>query len=247
MVMGVDESFYQRLERVDGWMARPAADFTAHLLHVGLHGNVLEFGVFHGRYLCLLYKLTSKTGNKVLGIDSFMGSPDINASKQYITHNIQETCGDASRLTLHCADTMSLTSPQVLELLPAPIRFISVDAGHEADNLENDLNLAAELLSTGGIVAVDDAFNFSTPGAIEGTCRFFENDNRGRLAPFAHCYNKLFLTTPDCHADFLELSREFAVSNQELDYCSRTVARMKENAQGGFVPQFYGYEIIPFL
>ena len=57
-----------------------------------------------------------------------------------------------------------------------------------------------------GFVADTDVFNHSTPGVTEGVWEFFYRSRRRlfrtgpRLAPFAQCYNKLFVTTPDFHA-----------------------------------------------
>ena len=243
----ISESFLQKLERINGWLAPEAAQFTVYLIKSGLKGNVVELGVFHGRYLALLYQATAEQQSRFLGIDAFIGSADVEASQRFIKSNILEVCGDCDRLELLCADTMSLKRQDVLALLPEPITFISVDAGHEADNLLNDITLAAELITPGGLIAVDDAFNHTTPGAIEGTCRYFEQRNNGKLAPFAHCYNKLFLTSADHHFYFLDLAKRYLRENKTLDHCIRTSARKDENDAAGFVPRFFSYEILPFL
>jgi Methyltransferase domain len=243
----IPPTIIHKLEQVNGWLMQPATELTAYLFNVGLGGNVLELGVYHGKYLALLYYLSGSSNSRLLGVDAFIGSPDIELSKSYISHNVRVVCGDSDRLSLICADTMCLTRERVLGLLPEPIVFISVDAGHEAENLTNDLELSATLLAPGGIIAVDDAFNHSTPGAIEGTCRYFEQKNRGRLAPFAHCYNKLFLTTPDHHFYYLQLASRFIQEFQDRSYCAKTLRRKQENDQMGFVPRFFSYEILPFL
>lgn len=244
---GLDKSFRTKLERISGWLHLQAAEFTLYLLNSRIQGNVLELGVFHGKYLALLYGATAKYKSQVLGVDLFVGSANVNESIQLVKESIRIACGDDERLCILYANTMSLKREDVLKLLSEPITFISVDAGHEADNLLNDITLAAELLAPGGIVAVDDAFNHSTPGAIEGTCRYFSERNMGRLAPFAHCYNKLFLTSLSCHAQLLDLARRYVYDNQSVDYCARTLARQRENEAIGFVPRFFGYELLPFL
>jgi predicted O-methyltransferase YrrM len=247
MRAGIDNAFRTRLERINGWLNLQAAEFTVYLLNSCARGNILEFGIFHGKYLALLYDASAKYKSHVLGVDAFVGSDSIDESIRFVRENIRRACGDNDRLHILYANTMSLQREDVLRVLSEPITFISVDAGHEADNLLNDITLAAELLAPGGIVAVDDAFNHSTPGAIEGTCRYFSEKNLGRLAPFAHCYNKLFLTSASCHAQLLELTKRYVYDNQTVDYCSRTLTRQRENEAIGFVPRFFGYELLPFL
>jgi hypothetical protein len=244
----LSESFVRKLEGINGWLAPQAAEFTAYLFQSGLRGNVVEFGVFHGKYLAALYYLTATLQSRVLGVDAFFGSADVDISQQVIIENIREACGDSDRLSLFCANTMSLKRDDVLKLLPEPIAFISVDAGHESENLVNDISLAAELIAPGGIIALDDAFNYTTPGAVEGTCRYFEQNNNARIAPFAHCYNKLFITSAEHHSYFLEITNRYLHENKTRDYCANTLSRREINeASGGYKPRFFGFEIVPFL
>ena len=243
----LSDSFVGKVEGINGWLAPQATEFTAYLFRSGLPGNVVEFGVFHGKYLAVLYYLTSTNQTRVLGVDAFFGSADVDISKTVIMHNIREACGDSDRLSLLCANTMSLKRDDILKLLPEPITFISVDAGHEAENLFNDITLAADLIAPSGIIAVDDAFNYTTPGAIEGTCRYFEQNSNGRIAPFAFCYNKLFLTSAEHHFFFLELAKRYLYENKTRDYCANTLARREVNEASGYIPRFFGFEIVPFL
>ncbi|MBA4147590.1 MAG: class I SAM-dependent methyltransferase [Verrucomicrobia bacterium] len=242
------DAFSQKLKGIEGWLSPSAAEFTACLFKSERIGNVVEFGVYHGKYLALLYHLTADYNSRVVGFDAFIGAGDLNIPQEIIFRNIREACGDTDRLSIVHADTMVLQRGEVLKHIPEPIGFISVDAGHEADNLLNDISLAAELIAPGGIIAVDDAFNRSTPGAIEGTCRYFEMRNQGRLAPFAQCYNKLFLTTADRHAHFLDATRQYVCKNAPTDEgCANTLKREQENQKAGFVPRFFGWELVTFL
>jgi hypothetical protein len=185
----LSESFVRKLEGINGWLAPQAAEFTAYLFQSGLRGNVVEFGVFHGKYLAALYYLTATLQSRVLGVDAFFGSADVDISQQVIIENIREACGDSDRLSLFCANTMSLKRDDVLKLL----------------------------------IALDDAFNYTTPGAVEGTCRYFEQNNNARIAPFAHCYNKLFITSAEHHSYFLEITNRYLHENKTRDYCANTL------------------------
>ncbi|MBA4147592.1 MAG: class I SAM-dependent methyltransferase [Verrucomicrobia bacterium] len=244
----VTDAFAQKLNSINGWLAPLAAEFTGYLLKSERIGNVVEFGVYHGKYLAVLYELTADYDSRVAGFDAFIGADDLQIPQDIIFRNIRAACGNADRLSIVHADTMVLQRSDVLKHVPEPIGFISVDAGHEAINLLNDINLAAELIKPGGIIAVDDAFNHSTPGAIEGTCQYFQQKNQGRLAPFAQCYNKLFLTTADRHTHFLDLTKQYVCENAATDEkCARTLKREQENKNVRFVPRFFGWEIVPFL
>jgi hypothetical protein len=243
----------RRLASIDGWLALPAAHLTYVLMARqnarGVEGGVLELGVFRGKYLALLYAASAAASRPVLGVDLFPGmdEPSIASAKEQIAAAVTAACGDAGRLRLLAADTLRLSRADVASHLQVPLAFVSVDAGHEAVHLYNDIGLAADMIGPGGIIAVDDAFNHTTPGAIEGTCRFFQEANEGRVVPFAHCYNKLFLCRLVDHRLHLDLCQRFVVDRPELDYCVRTLARKRENDAVGFVPRFFGSEILPFL
>lgn len=255
------------LERIEGWLAEPAAQFTAWLMARqnadAIEGGIIEFGVYRGRYLALLYLCGRAMKRPVVGVDLFSGVGSehnpytvaalknmlhTTAEKARIRSNVGQVSSDTDQLHILAADTLELKASDVAALLgPTGAVFISVDGGHEAVHLVNDIGLAAELLAPGGIVAVDDAFNHSTPGAIEGTCRWFATRNEGRLAPFAHCYNKLFLCRTEDHGTWLGHARDYVRTHTHLDFAQRTVQRMDENQAIGFSPRFFGFEIVPFL
>ncbi len=242
------------LSRIPGWLATPAGHFTISLIaeqaRRGVEGGIAELGVFRGKYLALLYRATVSSPRPVLGVDLFPDvapGPALDEARQAIVDAVAEACGESRRLTMVQADTLGLTAADVASRLGGAAAFLSVDAGHEPENLFHDLGLAADLLAPGGIAAVDDAFNFSTPGAIEGTCRFFANANRGRLVAFAHCYNKLFLCPPADHAGWLAHAKRFVADHPDLSYCRETQHRLKENEGSRYVPRFFGTEMLPFL
>lgn len=255
------------LENIEGWLAEPAAHYTVWLMARqnldAIAGGIVEFGVYRGRYLALLYLCGQAMKRPVIGVDLFAGLGSehnagaiaavkevlhTTAQKARVRANIKQAAGDTEQLHILAADTLQLKAADLMPLLgPSGAAYISVDGGHEAVHLMNDIGLSAELLAPGGIVAVDDAFNFSTPGAIEGTCRWFDTQNRDRLAAFAQCYNKLFLCRTEDHGKWLEQTRHYVETHKHLDFGQRTVQRMKENDAIGFTPRFFGREIVPFL
>ncbi len=243
----------ETLSRIEGWLADAAAHFTAWLMMrqnaEGTAGSVLELGVYRGKYLALLYGCSAPMARRVVGVDLFAGedSRHNRAAIAAVKDTMRSAWGDSDRLELIAADTLKLTATRLMDALAAKAAFVSVDGGHEAIHLENDIDLAAQVLAPGGIVAVDDAFNHTTPGAIEGTCRYFEVRNVGRLAPFAQCYNKLFLCAANEHEARLADAKSYVDGHANLPFCAATLQRMRENATIGFAPRFFGWEIVPFL
>ena len=73
------------------------------------------------------------------------------------------------------------------------------------------------------------------------------NQNGNSLAPFAHCYNKLFLTTPDYYADYFRQSLEILEKMKDYSTYLNTKTRIEENNSLNFVPQLLGYDIVCFL
>jgi predicted O-methyltransferase YrrM len=239
-----------RVGPIPGWMYPEAALFTAALARaqraLGVTGPTLELGVFQGKYLAVLYRL-SDPAEPVVGVDLFVGAADKEAAAGAVRANIAAACGDASRLRIVVADSLELTGEKLARGAGArDYRFISVDAGHTRELVLRDLETATPLLRPGGIMALDDAFNFCTPGVIEGIAEFFLR-RKPALAPFAHCYNKLFVTTPECHARYLDAARSFVEEMDGLPTCARTRAQCEENRSCGFAPTLFGYEIVPFV
>lgn len=239
-----------RVAPIPGWLQPEAALLTAHLgaaqRACGLRGPALEIGVFKGKYLALLYEL-SREDEPVVGVDLFIGAEDKAAVAESVRANIAAACGEASRLRLLVADTMDLTAAQLREAGGAEaFRMISIDAGHTRELVLHDMEVAGPLLQPGGIMALDDFYNHTTPGVTEGISEYFFRA-RPRLAPFAHCYNKLFATTPEYHARYLAETWRFAEEADWLAASQRTLARRRENQAVGFAPILFGYEIAPFL
>ena len=107
-----DDFIANRVDRIEGWMHAEAALLTAHLAGVqralGLAGPTLEIGLFHGKYLAVLYKL-SNPDEVVVGVDLFVGSNDTKADVARVEANIAAACGDHARLKVIVADSMDLT------------------------------------------------------------------------------------------------------------------------------------------
>jgi len=244
------EFLASKVAPIPGWLHDEAALLTAHLARAqrasGLSGPTLEIGVFKGKYLSVLYAL-SEPAEIVVGVDLFIGAVDTQPVVDEVRTNISNACGDAAKLRLLVANSLEITAQALCEQAgSSQFRFISIDGVHTREVVRNDMALAHSLLQPGGVIALDDAFNHTTPGVIEGTAEFFLRSTPA-LAPFAHCYNKLFLTTPEHHRRYLDETRRLIDEVPWLPAHERTRHWITENRAIGYTPEMFGFEILPFL
>ena len=192
-------------KEVGGWVADRAVDalHTASFFHEenGLRGDALEIGVFHGRFfLALMAALRADEvavavdifDNQALNIDKSGHDSGLRAT---LNGNIQRFAHrpDAARI-IH-ADSMT-TGPQevVAQSTSGRFRLISVDGGHTAEHVMNDLSLVSQIIAPGGVIFLDDFHSPHWPGVFEGFVRYMSFANRN-LAPVLYTGNKLLLTT----------------------------------------------------
>jgi len=91
------------------------------------------------------------------------------------------------------------------KFLPNPVRLFSVDGGHTKIHAANDLAIANEVISPGGVIILDDFFAMHWTGVTEGFFDFMKTPNR--LAPLVYFENKLYITTRDEQPEMLKALR----------------------------------------
>lgn len=188
---------------VKGWLL-PGAPEAIVLLSgaqrsAQVQGGVAEIGVHHGRLFILLY-LLGAVDEPAIAIDLFSqqelnvdhsGAGDLERFRQNL-----RTHADTDRLTVHEGDSTQLASSDLLQLGRGPLRMISIDGGHTADITAHDLATSEGALAEGGILILDDCFNESWPGVIDGVHRYFSQVRT--IVPFGLGANKTFF----CHRSF---------------------------------------------
>jgi hypothetical protein len=182
-----------KFSQVEGWCMDDAALLTVCLMRsqtkLGYDSAILEIGVYKGKYLSVLYNRAQRTAQTVLGIDTFHLS-----SREDVASMFAGLFGSVEHLNLVTHDSTRLEPAEVIEMLGRRrASFISVDGDHAASGVQRDLILARQVLSAGGIIAVDDFLNPKAIGVSEGFYRFFWQSGEQSLHPFAYCANKLFL------------------------------------------------------
>ncbi|MFS8050432.1 class I SAM-dependent methyltransferase [Rhizobium sp. BR 314] len=200
----LDEAHNRSWSAIQGWVG----DRIPHILKFvrELHeadkveGDILEIGVHHGKLFFLL-SAASRASERCVAIDLFEDQQkniDHSGKGSLATFNrhLLELFPDfASRVTTISTDSMSLTPATARERLGVKnVRLMSVDGGHTVAHVINDMEIAQELLVSGGVVLLDDFLGVHWPTVTEGFYKYMQIANR-RLAPFLIFQNKLFLTT----------------------------------------------------
>ena len=191
------------IKTIEGWLSPTTASIIAHLLveqaRVGLRHDTCEIGVHHGKLFLIL-------ANALVG-DECAVAVDVFADQE---KNVDRSgSGDRIVLERNLARYASGANVRIipessldlqgLGFLSNRFRLISVDGGHTAPTVENDLRLAERTLVTGGIVALDDILSSHWTGVLTGLHRYVAAG--GTLVPFALIPNKLLLTTDRASAD----------------------------------------------
>jgi|GEM_PF-913520 len=188
-----DRAFLHELvATVPGWLEDYAAlrsmDLLALQERAPVTGSLLEIGVAWGRYFSLLLRSAVRTGERIVGVDTFaFVSADT-------VRELMAVIADPASIELVVSRSVDLCADDLRSMLGSEPRFISVDGSHEREDVHWDLELCEALVAPLGIVAVDDFLNPITLGVNEGVHRFFAAPRR--LVPFAYTANKLFLSRP---------------------------------------------------
>jgi hypothetical protein len=252
---GISPETWKLVDAVEGWLTFPAADFSWRLMRDqqrrAIPGCMLEIGVHRGRYLAVLAAAAHGTGKAVFGIDGFFSAYRVEMEEQWVAparqimlDNVNRVMAYDGRLEVFRRNTNDLTPSSLRGLLGDAISFASVDGGHDAKDVYNDMRIVTDLLADGGIIAADDVFNSVVPGVAEGLCRFLETRGGRRLAAFATCGNKLFLTNRHWHAAYLGLATAILWHGGDAPYLKRARRHNEQNRAIGFAPRFFGCEVV---
>ena len=206
---------FPHIDHVNGWLSPQALSFTSYYTHTFLSGagfDSLEIGVHRGKYFIALENLTPRD-NAAVAIDLFdMQEKNIDNSGKgdlaIFEAHVKEFCSNPDRVRAISADSLDLSAA---ELGANAYGLISVDGGHTAEHTIADLEKADVLMSTDGLVILDDILNQDWTGVVTGAVHFFSAPRGRRLAPFALGFNKLFC----CHFSKVGLVKEQLEADQE--------------------------------
>lgn len=139
---------------------------------LGVTGDLLEIGSFHGRSTCVLAHCM-QPGEKLVVCDAFERASDghyhVHATRERLLTNLRLVNPDLApnAIVVHeCYSTdLKLDSSQ-------RFRFAHVDGGHSKDIALHDLKLCAAHMLPGGVIAVDDYAHRDFPEVSEAVDEF---------------------------------------------------------------------------
>ena len=186
-------------KKIHGWFGRVDAEIF-HLLTAcqnanALDGAVAEIGLHHGKSFIALC-LSLQPGQRAYGIDLF-DSQHLNfdqsgkGDRSIVEQNLARAGVDLSSVILDGRSSDQVSAADILRAA-GPVRFFSIDGGHWAEIVRNDLRLAEATLGECGVIALDDFLRAEWPDVSTG---YFEwlRERSTPIVPLAIGLNKLYL------------------------------------------------------
>lgn len=199
---------------LQGWVAprQPMMVGIIDAIHQerGITGDIAEIGVHHGLFMLLLAAVR-RDGERIRAFDVFEDqASNVDASGMGSRSHFEAAINrwyDPAHFDVHQIDSLTMKGPEIARYLPKPVRLFSVDGGHTRIHAANDLHVANQVITPGGVVILDDFFAVLWTGVTEG---FFDFMNSGpvKLAPLVYFENKLYLTTVDEQPAMLTVLRD---------------------------------------
>lgn len=154
----------------------------------GIGGQFLEIGAFEGHAAAVMAKLATPA-EKVTLLDIELREAAIAASRVHIAGP------HAAPFELVAGDSRVIARRGQLRERYGTFRWIHVDGEHSYDAVMSDLELAADALSPGGLIVVDDFFNVASACVSHALFTFLDqNPHRARM--FLCGFNKAYLAAP---------------------------------------------------
>lgn len=176
--------------RVEGWLDPYSADFVRAIADIqrgaDLGGAVGEIGVHHGK-LFLVLMLTRAPGEAAFAIDVFEDQKqNLDGSgmgdRAAFERNLRHWGKGADDIRVIPASSLSLQPDDILRPC-GRVRLASIDGGHTAECVRNDLRLIEATLTDDGVIVLDDYFNPEWPGVSTGVAEYLLC-GEGALRPF---------------------------------------------------------------
>jgi SAM-dependent methyltransferase len=161
-----------------------------------LAGNLFEIGVHHGKTAIFLARMRRE--HELLGVCDVFDQQELNrdhsgeGNRSIFERNLRE-----HELRVFAKLSSELTPDDTT----TRCRFFHIDGGHRAEDVVNDLEVAARALLPDGVVALDDLFNPNWPGVGEGFYRFLAA-RPGVFVPILIGGNKVLFTRPEAAARY---------------------------------------------
>src|SRR5829696_8958920 len=173
-------------------------------------GNFLEIGLWTGIGLTGM-GLHLGEKEEMFGIDLFV-------QRDPIKDNFEAITGlPFSRLNFIQQSSMTVKNNPLLRARSSSFRFIHIDGEHSFNAVCSDLELAIDLISPEGIIAVDDFFNIGSAGITEAVY-FMLARYPHRLKMFLAGMSKAYISSPRSFGMYRSLCVSLLVDRLEIDF-----------------------------
>lgn len=234
------QSYLAAFNSIQGYFTSDAAllfmAYNQLIKSENISGDVLEIGVHHGLSAIALAALRGER-KQFVAVDLFDEMQDQNVSKsgagsrQAFLRNMKKFYDDIGFVRVIASASTRLRACD----LGNGFSFCHVDGGHSPEETYHDLELCAEILMPGGLLALDDYFNPAFPGVCEGAVKF-KYEQQEKLRPVAIGFNKVLFQK---ELVFDNLNAKFAVA---FPHIPKTTSIMWETPVNhfsiGFAPFF---------
>jgi hypothetical protein len=171
---------FSKIRDVPGWFN---VDDCSHFFLIlsyqsamGLKGDLLEIGSYHGRSTALMAKCL-QPDESIFVCDAFKSDTEDDyankPSPENLILNIERLCPGINRKRINIHQCLSNDLQLDLGMM---FRFIHIDGGHSAEQAYFDLNFCSKHTLPGGIMVMDDYHNRLWPGVTAGTDRFLQEN-----------------------------------------------------------------------
>jgi SAM-dependent methyltransferase len=197
---------------IEGFCHDSAFYILDHLDETNTNKNkkIMEIGIHHGQFFIGINQLTNDTAYAVdvfddqhLNIDH-SGRANLLQFQQNLINYDHNNAGENVKII--AGDSTDYNTFKDVDRC----FYISVDGGHTAEHVVNDLTVASNLLCNNGIVILDDYFNHWWPTVTEGLVKYL--GTTPTLVPFCTSPNKMWLckiSYKDFYLDHLEKIAQF--------------------------------------
>ena len=190
------------IKAIDGWQKE--------LL---VSGNILELGIWEGKSLVFLASLAVK-GETLLGIDWFSG-PGGETRLSSLRANIKRA--QLSNVRILKGDTRALVNTALSAQLRRSFRLVHIDAGHEHNDVLQDLEASSRLLGDPrSVIVLDDVPVRYFPGCWSGMAQWILSHGN-EFRPFLFSSSKAYLCRKEFIPDLL-LHLESLIKPEDLAY-----------------------------
>ena len=194
------------VHKIHGWLEQIDIDYILEIQNYqnrsNICGSIGEIGVHHGKVFILLNLLTQKNEHS-FAIDLFddqkenidrSGLGDLKIFKSYL----DSYAVNKENIQIISANSLTLGKDFYKEATSDKFKLFSIDGGHHYQAVINDLKIAEEVISDGGVVLLDDILNHLW---IEVVSAYSEYKIKGgKLIAFAVTRDKLYLTSSSEYA-----------------------------------------------